>query len=71
MKLTVSDDRYHVHWTAHIEQGRTAAQWCYDSFGSGWGHESVEPPDSRYHADHYFIFAKLYHAQWFMAKWTA
>jgi hypothetical protein len=70
MKLTVSNDRYHVHWTAHIEQGRTAAQWCHDSFGAGWGYDA-SPPDLRYHADWRFTFYKLYHAQWFMAKWAA
>jgi len=70
MNLTVSDDRYHVHWTAHIEQGRTAAQWCHESFDQGWLYH-CKAPDLRYHADHRFTFCKLYHAQWFMAKWTA
>ena len=70
MNLTVSNDQYHVHWNTHMDQGIEAMLWCHNSFGQGWGYKTVRP-DLQYHAEHRFTFYKLYHAQWFMAKWTA
>lgn len=69
MKLTASNDRYHVHWTTHVERGRRAARWCHQTFEQGWRYD-VDEPDLRYYSYHRFTFYKLYHAQWFMAKWA-
>ena len=72
MTLEATDGEYRVRWIEHMDISLDAKVWCYETFGLGWGeHMIVRGPGINDIAVHSFNFKRLYHAQWFMAKWAA
>lgn len=71
MNLTFHDDRYVVEWAVHIADAIAAEEWCYQQYGLGWGTREVTSVRTGSGlAYHKFTFRRLYHAQWFMAKFN-
>ena len=72
MTLEATDGEYRVRWIEHMDISLDAKVWCYETFGLGWGeYMIVHGPGINDFEVHSFNFKRLYHAQWFMAKWTA
>ena len=64
------NDRYNLYIDCDILRFNEIRNWCWDQFGSDWGEQhyvwSVPSGPNRY----CFAFKRLYHAQWFMMKWS-
>ena len=72
MTLAATDGEYRVRWIEHMDIALDAKVLCYETFGLGWGeYMIVHGPGINDFAVHSFSFKRLYHAQWFMAKWAA
>jgi len=70
MKLQGVDGEYRVSWYCSSEQASHAKLWCYEQFGAGWGTVYGEGNEGMSMPFWQFTFKRLYHAQWFMMRWT-
>lgn len=71
MKIALVNDQYTVYWTAHMDRKISAIDWCMDNFGSGWGSAETDiGPGGAGIGRHLFKFHRLYHAQWFLLRWS-
>lgn len=71
MKVARDNDQYTVNWTAHMDKKLSAIDWCAANFGTGWGSaETLLGPGATGIAQHLFKFHRLYHAQWFILRWS-
>lgn len=68
MKIKQVNDKYLLAWTAHIESAKTVPQWCWETFGSGWGEFKLGVPNNIGICTSLVIFHKLSHANWFSLK---
>ena len=70
MKLECIKGDYVVTWTGRASRGYEAKQWCNEQFEPGWGEVHVTGPGASGLAFWKFTFKRLYHAQWFMLRWS-
>jgi len=70
MKLQCIDGEYEVSWTGHADRAHRAITWCNEQFGAGWGKVNSAGPGGSGVAFYKFTFKRLYHAQWFMLRWS-
>lgn len=70
MNLECQKGDYVVTWTGRTSPGYLAKQWCNEQFEPGWGQAEVKGPNVSGLAFWQFTFKRLYHAQWFMLRWS-
>lgn len=70
MKLECQKGDYIVTWTGHADRAHKAKNWCNEQFGAGWGDVYSVGPGGSGVAFWKFAFKRLYHAQWFMLRWS-
>lgn len=68
MILQPYKDRYQISWDCHNDDAKHAIQWCYETFGSGWGEYVCGIPNWTGYATYLFRFHRLSHANWFRLK---
>jgi len=69
MKISTSSEKIIVYCHTEYNQAISAIEWCWTSFGSGWGEAILSEPNRIGLIDAEFKFRRMEHVQWFLLKW--
>ncbi len=70
MKLECVGGEYRVMWVGNPKKAHDAHMWCNEQFEPGWGKFGSSGTTDSGLGIHVAVFKRLYHAQWFIIRWS-